>query len=166
MTTKKTPKTLTIQAQTTPTPQGSKRAFRNKHTGRISLVESAGQRLKDYRRHVTTAALRAANQYDWTPPATGIQARITFHLPRPKSHYRTGRNAHLLKPTSPARPTTKPDIDKLVRATLDALTDAEVIPDDSHITTLVTAKRYAPDPQVTIDLTEDTTTITENHDQG
>ncbi|MFZ1730810.1 MAG: RusA family crossover junction endodeoxyribonuclease [Bacteroidota bacterium] len=61
---------------------------------------------------------------------------MLFLLPRPKSHFRSGRNAHLLRETAPRFPTSKPDADKLSRAVLEALTgvaykdDAQVIDND------------------------------------
>jgi Holliday junction resolvase RusA-like endonuclease len=45
-----------------------------------------------------------------------------------------------------SRPTTKPDIDKLVRATLDAISlerYVQILTDDSIVTDLHAAKRYA-----------------------
>ena len=47
---------------------------------------------------------------------------VDFYLPRPKSHYGTGRNAGALKPSAPAEHLTMPDLDKLTRAVGDALT--------------------------------------------
>ena len=58
---------------------------------------------------------------------------MIFTLARPKSHYRTGRNAHLLRDSAPARPTGAPDLSKLARATEDALTEAGVWKDDAAV---------------------------------
>ena len=58
---------------------------------------------------------------------------MVFTFVRPKSHYRTGRNAHLLRDDAPTRPATIPDLSKLARSTEDALKDAGVIRDDSLI---------------------------------
>jgi Holliday junction resolvase RusA-like endonuclease len=51
-----------------------------------------------------------------------LACSMVFTLPRPKGHWRTGRNAHLLRDAAPPRPAGVPDLSKLVRATEDALT--------------------------------------------
>jgi crossover junction endodeoxyribonuclease RusA len=61
---------------------------------------------------------------------------LVFTLPRPKSVPKSRR----------ARPTTKPDLDKLVRAALDAISlpkYVQLLTDDSIVTDLHAAKRYA-----------------------
>lgn len=68
---------------------------------------------------------------------------MTFFLPRPKGHYRTGQNAHLLKDSAPALPGVKPDLDKLLRSTYDALTTAGAYTDDATVTDGSQRKRYA-----------------------
>jgi len=154
------PTTLTIHAAGTPTPQGSKKAFArtNKTTGKttVALVESSGDRLKTWRAQVETAARQAAQDTGWTPPQHGVIVDILFYLPRPKSHYRTGRNAHLLRDAAPLAHTTKPDRDKLERSTHDALTTSGVIPDDSHIIGGHIWKHYADGhpPGATITITD------------
>jgi Holliday junction resolvase RusA-like endonuclease len=54
-------------------------------------------------------------------PKVPIVLEMVFYRPRAASHYGTGRNADLLKASAPAYPATKPDVDKLTRAILDAL---------------------------------------------
>lgn len=73
-----------------------------------------------------------------------LAAEVTFTVPRPTGHYGTGRNAHTVKASAPAYPTSHStgDVDKLVRLILDALQDAELIPDDSAVVELTTRKRY------------------------
>lgn len=64
-----------------------------------------------------------------------VQVYIDFYFDRPTTHYRTGRNAHLLRDNAPLRPANKTsgDIDKLQRSCLDALTDAAVWRDDAQV---------------------------------
>jgi len=50
-----------------------------------------------------------------------IAVRACFYRLRPQGHYGTGRNALTLKASSPQRPCSRPDTDKLMRAILDAL---------------------------------------------
>ena len=137
---------LSMHVVGNPAPQGSKRAFVNRHTGKPSLVESSSAKLTPWREDVKQAALAAiAKHPDYRPPADGVGVvlDVTFLLPRPKGHYRTGRNAHLLRDNAPARPTTKPDTDKLLRSTMDALKVAGVYRDDSHAVTITGRKVYA-----------------------
>ena len=70
-----------------------------------------------------------------------LSVTLEFYFPRPKSHYRTGRNAHLLRDAAPDYPTGKPDIDKLARAILDALTGIWW-DDDSRVVSLEAVKIY------------------------
>lgn len=132
--------TSTITVHGLPAPQGSKRALRNPHSGRIALVESS-KRVATWREDVRQAALAA---FPDMPIATGpITIEIDFYLPRPKSHFRSGANAHLLRDKAPTRPIAKPDLDKLVRSTCDALTSAGVWADDSRVVTIQAAKWFA-----------------------
>lgn len=129
----------------TPAPQGSKRGFVNK-SGGVSMVESSAK-VKPWRQDVKYAALEAHEAYGGTGThfdrPTPVTAVLTYYLPRPKGHYRTGKNAHLLRPSAPEYPTTKPDIDKLVRSTLDALGEANIWADDSQVVCLHVNKNYA-----------------------
>jgi len=123
------------------------------------MVESS-KKVKPWREDVRAAALQAINGIDLATPDGEQQAReqlhrirgdwkhpitvrATFFLPRPKSHYRTGRHSQLLREAAPARPATTPDLDKLIRSTLDALGSAGVYRDDSQIVSVTAAKVYA-----------------------
>lgn len=93
-------------------------------------------------RNLAIGLLRQAHQ--GKPPHTGpIAVRICAELPRPKNHYRTGRNAGILKETAPLWATTYPDLDKIARLIGDALTIAGIILDDSQIVIWRAEKRYA-----------------------
>ena len=114
-----------------PAPQGSKR-----HVGRGILVESS-KRVGPWREAVVAALTldgRAGARLDGP-----IAVRLIFRIPRPNGHYtRTG-----LKPAARlALPDKRPDLDKLVRSTLDALTAAAVIADDARVVRITAAKRY------------------------
>lgn len=137
----------------TPAPQGSKRAF--VRGGRAVLVESAKNGVDLWRGDVVRAA-RGAIVERGGPLAGPVSIEVEFRLPRPKSHYRTGRKAQVLRGTAPTAHAGKPDIDKLLRSTCDALTTAGVWRDDSQIADVVTRKRYADDelPGATITVTE------------
>lgn len=102
--------------------------------GRGILVESS-RHLKPWRSDVKAAAEAAvAAGLGGRFPLDGlITARMVFTLARPLGHYRTGRNAHLLRNSAPSAPGTMPDLSKLLRATEDALTDAGVWTDDARV---------------------------------
>lgn len=142
---------LTLTVYGLPAPQGSKR-----HVGNGVLVESS-KRVKPWREDVRQAALdampptTATIQEDGQPvelptvggPFTGpVTLDVTFVLPRPKSHHRTGRHQHLLRGTAPATPVGRPDLDKLLRAVMDALTSAWTWKDDAQVIALTARKCY------------------------
>jgi len=87
--------------------------------------------------------IRDLKQYAGTFPA-GVPLRcdLTFYLPRPAGHFRTGKNAGLVKESAPSRPTGKPDRDNLDKAVCDAITAAGVWHDDSQVTDGRIRKRY------------------------
>ena len=64
---------------------------------------------------------------------------ITFMFNRPKAHYNTKGE---LKPKAPFYKSTKPDLDKLCRSTLDGITGV-LIKDDSQVVNLICNKVYA-----------------------
>ena len=69
---------------------------------------------------------------------------LTFRMPRPKSHYWTGRRAHELRPDAPTWHTSRPDVDKLTRAVLDALSGVWWV-DDSQVAMVTASKAYSDD---------------------
>lgn len=77
------------------------------------------------------------------PPLTGpVKVRVWFWLKRPAGHYRTGKNAHLLREAAPVVPAGTPDIDKLCRAVLDGLTMGGAWKDDGQVAELQARKLY------------------------
>lgn len=86
-----------------------------------------------------------------------IGVELTITVERPRSHYRTGRNAHLLRDDAPVWPVLvgTGDADKYGRACLDALQrgkpgnpGAGVFIDDAQVVELVTRKVYPDTPGV------------------
>jgi crossover junction endodeoxyribonuclease RusA len=85
------------------------------------------------------------------PLAGALELRVVFGFPRPKSHYRTGRNVGELKIDAPRYCTTKPDADKLLRAIGDAVTGI-VCRDDSQFVEITATKLYgSPRAEISID---------------
>jgi len=128
------PITLVIYGK--PAPQGSKR-----HIGKGVMVESS-KAVKPWREDVRSAAAKLINcdcpdQCGGLLPGYPIDGpvvvRMVFTSTRPRTHYRTGKNSHLLRGSAPARPSTAPDLSKLIRSTEDALTAAGLWRDDARV---------------------------------
>lgn len=66
---------------------------------------------------------------------------VYFYFERTKGDYGTGRNAGVLKASAPKHYTKKPDVDKLIRAILDALTGI-VWADDKQVFAITARKLY------------------------
>lgn len=130
---------IAIQVPGIPIPQGSKTAHVLK--GRAILRDANASKLKPWRKHVRAVAEDATRYHDTITGPVRVWVRFTFN--RPPSHYRTGRNAHLLKDQAPTYPTAKNDVDKLQRAIFDALTDAHVWKDDGQVVDVRARKFYA-----------------------
>ena len=113
-----------------PAPQGSKNAYRRGN--KVVLVESS-KKVKPWRAAVAQAATIA---YLRTDPIDGpVAVEIDFYLPRPKSLPK--RVIWMVK---------KPDLDKLIRSTLDALSGIAYI-DDNRVTRIVADKHYSASPE-------------------
>lgn len=125
-------------------PQGSKNAYTR--GGRTVLVESS-KLLKPWRLTVAQEIKATAINHDFNKLSYNEAANVSifFYLPRPKSVTERKRYWH----------TVKPDIDKLTRAILDAITLSGVIwVDDSQVVNLHAAKHYAlKDPYTVIVIT-------------
>jgi Holliday junction resolvase RusA-like endonuclease len=50
-----------------------------------------------------------------------LYVKLTFCFPRPKAHFRTGKNSHLLKDSAPKWHTGTPDCDNLIKFVCDSL---------------------------------------------
>lgn len=112
----------------TPIPQGSKKGY--VVNGRAVLVE-ANKNLKTWRQHVTLTARQAATATGWQSLDGPVKLTAEFHLQRPPSaKFRVW-------------PIVKPDLDKLLRALCDGLSDAGVWTDDNRVCIVVTSKTYA-----------------------
>lgn len=72
-----------------------------------------------------------------------VLLELEFVMPRPLSHFGTGKNAGTLKASAPMFHTIKPDGDNLTKAVMDALSDCGVWRDDSLVYYYSAAKRYA-----------------------
>ena len=129
----------------TPIPQGSNRAFIR--GGKPRIVAGNQGPLERWRGDVRSAVRPALGR--WTGPGLPIAGpvgmRLDFRFARPKGHYHPAnsrRAAPELRAGAPATPANGPDLDKLCRAVLDALT-AVVYVDDALVVQLGATKAYA-----------------------
>lgn len=67
------------------------------------------------------------------PLAGPLRVDLIFYFPRPKSHYRTGKNAHLLREDAPEFHTSTPDADNLFKSTADQMTQMRFWIDDAQV---------------------------------
>ena len=114
----------------TPVTQGSMRAITRKD-GRVVVMHNANAKLKAWRKDVGEAA-RAMIGSAAPIAAAHIEIELLFLLERP----RTVKERE--------RPHVAPDIDKYLRAVLDAL-EGIVYRNDGQVTDVVVKKRYAED---------------------
>src|SRR5690606_21712931 len=128
---------LMVRVHGIPAPQGSKR-----YVGNGRMIESS-KKVGPWREAVKAAVLAVTGGAPTTLGGEPVEIAMTFYLPRPKSHYGTGRNASRVRDSAPTEPTTKPDHDKLIRSTPDALTDGGVLRDDAQVVRIEAAKGYS-----------------------
>jgi Holliday junction resolvase RusA-like endonuclease len=120
----------------TAAPQGSKR-----HVGGGRMIESS-KALGPWRERVHAKAVETMVG----PPITlPVRLSVRFTFMRPRSHYRSGRFQHLVKPNAPPVMMSQPDLSKLIRAIEDALTGV-VYRDDAQIVQLYAEKVYGDIP--------------------
>ena len=87
------------------------------------------------------------------PLKGSIYLKLTFYMPRPKHHYRTGKYKHILKDRcKDVSPTGVPDLDNLIKFYSDLLNMNKVFYiDDSQICVIQAEKKYGePRTEVTI----------------
>jgi len=92
-----------------------------------------------------------------TPLAGDIMLKLIFTMPRPKSHFRTGKFKHILKDGYEhiINHTFKPDIDNLVKLIADTIQGKDrMIVDDSQICMLQAEKIYGETPMTEVIIEE------------
>ncbi len=120
---------LTVHVTGSPAAQGSKR-----HVGGGRLIEQS-KAVAPWRKAVKAAATEAMGRHLLTAPLGGpLLADITFTVRKPASAPKRRRTW----------PAVRPDLDKMLRATFDALTEAQVWLDDGQVVE-VTGRKVFPD---------------------
>lgn len=156
---------ITLHVDGTPAPKGSKSSFVpiNKLTGQpfrrpnggivVNTVDGNKPAVKAWSACVAAAA-REVMQREAKLVNAALAVSVVFRLQRPPGHY----GVRGLKPSAPMYPAVKPDLDKLVRATMDPL-EGLVYDGDSRIVRMVADKVYcahgeAAGADITIELRE------------
>jgi crossover junction endodeoxyribonuclease RusA len=114
-----------------PAPQGSKKIV-GRPGGRALLVESS-KRLKPWRQDVRDALLDETGQPRHRFGDAAVVVDLLFVMPRPASTPK--------RRTPPA--IRKPDVDKLIRAIFDELTQSGCVADDARVVEVHARKRIA-----------------------
>jgi Holliday junction resolvase RusA-like endonuclease len=114
-------------------PQGSTRAFLPRGWNR-PVITSDNSKLKPWRQQLSQMALIAMQESGAKLVARGVPVSIvlTFFFEKPRSERKSARHK-----------TTKPDLDKLLRAVLDGLTGI-AYEDDSQVCECRVAKVFGP----------------------
>lgn len=81
-----------------------------------------------------------------------LAVSISFYFSRPKSHFRTGKNTHILKENAPTWHTSKPDVDNLAKFVMDSMNKI-YWKDDSIICDCWIIKQYGDRPRTEITIT-------------
>ena len=119
-------RSLSVTVYGKPQGQGSKTGYVIK--GRAVLVD-ANKNLPAWRKQAIADIRAAATDWVTPEPHTPLTLEVKFYYDKPK----TVKREHM---------TVKFDLDHTIRAVGDALTQAGVIPDDSHITVINATKLY------------------------
>ena len=122
-----------------PQPQGSARLVPVSQPCRVchrreQRITSDNPKLKPWRQLIR----RALDAEEMAPIEGPVRVSLLFMLPRPKGHH----GAKGIVPSAPTYPAVRPDVDKLARAALDALT-GPAFADDSQVVELIVLKHYA-----------------------
>lgn len=85
------------------------------------------------------------------PADVPLKLVVTFISERPKSHFGTGRNAGILKPSARPAPTSVPDLDNLVKLICDGL-QGNAFDNDARIVAITAEKMYGSPARTLVEL--------------
>lgn len=137
---------IAFEVEGRPVPQGSMVASYNRKQGVAHVHHVAGEALAQWRASVRLAAREAGAVQ--SPSAIAIM--VWFGMPRPKAHMRWSGGKLIPKMQHYYdEPIVSPDLDKLVRAILDALTGV-CYADDAQVIQIYASKHYAEKTRVEV----------------
>lgn len=130
---------IVFEVEGRPVPQGSMTASYNRTLGVAHVHHVQGEALAQWRASIRIAAREAGATVSPLP----IAISVVFGMPRPKAHMRWSGGRLIPKIDYwYARPGVAPDVDKLLRAVLDALTGV-CYADDAQVVEVYCSKVYA-----------------------
>jgi len=118
-----------------PAPKGSTRSFVSRTTGRVVTITDS-VRLRDWTKQVAVAA--RAHKVTKAPKGASVALNVRFIRRRP-----SGKRLRY--------PTTRPDLDKLMRALLDALTGV-AYDDDAQVCLVMADKAWGDEDGTAISI--------------
>lgn len=134
---------ITIDVRGVPAPKGSDHAFYRPGMKRAVLIPDNSTKQRTWARAVRAAAIEALGERtEAVFVRCCLVVEVVCFMPRPKGHWGTGKNAGRILSSAPPAPLSKPDGDKLLRTTWDALTGI-AFDDDSRIVDGIIRKRWA-----------------------
>lgn len=127
------PHTTVIVVPGRPVPQGSITAFRHRSTGAVVTPQKPA--VREYRDRIAWAARQAGT----VCTDEAVVVRAIFRFARPKSHWLT--NGGLAK-KAPSDHCSRPDLDKLCRSLLDAISGGVLLYDDAQVVRIEASKMW------------------------
>lgn len=122
---------IRIEVLGTPVPEGSTKAIPYKSKDgatKVAIMHNKSSELMDWRYRIAKEYRESGGEYT---ERYGIDIHVEFLFTRPKS----------VKAEKRPNMTVKPDVDKLLRAVMDALTGV-AYKDDSQVVSVTAVKRY------------------------
>lgn len=128
---------VSFAVRSTPVTQGSFRVFHKRGATACvtNLVSDNDKRLKQWRRLVETQARNAMKGRE--PFVGAVQVELIFWMPTPKVH--RGKTWAAVRGRN--------DLDKMLRACMDAMTTAAVYADDGLVARIETEKRWCSESE-------------------
>ena len=141
--------TFTVEGD--PKAQPRQRHYYNKNLGHVGSYDPGTA--DGWKQRVSAEAIKHRPN---CPLDVGLRLRIQFRFARPASHYGTGKNAGVLKASAPKfHMVSKPDLDNLEKAVMDALTDIRFWKDDCLVAKKETGKSWTtmrPGAEISIEV--------------
>ena len=117
---------------------------------RFARIGTGVRTYSDQKKQTDNFTLQILKAVDYEAPSEKpIGMQIGFFMPRPKSHYGTGKNSGILKKSSPCQHTKKPDIDNLIKFVLDC-SNRILWRDDCQVIEITSFKVYSENPRTEI----------------